>query len=111
MVDTEGLTRDYRIAFLRYLGRPEEAALTAGYAWGRRAVSAQVSLLDVVQIHHGVLTEVLETEKADRLPGVVAAASAFLLEVVAPYDMTRLGLLEAGERGAPPDRDAVTPEA
>lgn len=91
MADLENLTRDYRIAFLRYLGRRDEATLTAGYAWGRQAVSRQVSLLEVVEIHHSVLSEVLNTASSDELVGLVTGASAFLLEVVAPYDMARPG--------------------
>ena len=33
----EGLTRDYRVACLRYLPRREEAALRSGYELGRSA--------------------------------------------------------------------------
>lgn len=102
--DPESQTRDYRIAFLRYLSRREEVALTAGYAWGRQAVSRQVSLLDVVQVHHAVLGEVLESTPPGEVAGTLAAASAFLMEVVAPYDMARLGLVGASERSSPQEK-------
>ena len=58
--DLEDLTRDYRAAFLRYLPRRSEAALTSGYELGRRAVVEGVSLLDLVSVHHVVLAEVLD---------------------------------------------------
>ena len=91
------LTRDYRIALMRFLPHQEEAARAAGYEWGRSAVASSVSLLDVVQIHHLVLREVLADTSSDEVGDVVETASAFLTEVVAPYDMTRSGLLEANQ--------------
>jgi hypothetical protein len=88
------LTRDYRIPLLRYLPRGDEAALTAGYEWGRAAVGSSVSLLDVVRVHHEVLREILQNTPPGELAAVVDAASAFLTEVVAPYDLARQALLE-----------------
>ena len=43
--ELDALTRDYRTAFLRYLPRREEAALTSGYELGRGAVSWPCSRL------------------------------------------------------------------
>ena len=57
----ESLLRDYRAAFLRYLSRQEESALTAGYQLGRGALVGQRSLLEVVPVHHDVLVEVLSS--------------------------------------------------
>jgi Phosphoserine phosphatase RsbU, N-terminal domain len=91
---TDPLTRlrqDYRAAFVRYLSRRDEAALRAAYETGRTALSAGIGLLDVVQVHHAVLLGEL---RAARDPGelqeVGDLASAFLVEVLAPYEMTRL---------------------
>jgi hypothetical protein len=91
------MTRDYRIALMRFLPRQGEAARAAGYEWGRSAVAASVSLLDVVEIHHLVLREVLADTASEEVGDVIETASAFLTEVVAPYDMTRSGLLEANQ--------------
>ncbi|MGY1692288.1 phosphatase RsbU N-terminal domain-containing protein [Geodermatophilus sp. SYSU D01105] len=85
------LLRDYRAAFLRYLSRHEETSLTAGYQLGRTALAAGRSLLEVVQVHHEVLTEVLRDTAADEVPAVARSASSFLLEVLASYDMARRG--------------------
>ena len=84
-----GLGRDYRAAFLRYLARREENALTAGWSLGRAALGAGLSLLDVVRVHHDVLTEVLRDSSADEVSEVARAASDFLVEVLASYDMLR----------------------
>ncbi len=84
---------DYRVAFLRYLPRREEAALHAGYQLGRAAVADGLSILDVVQVHHAVLLEVLQDTKGEDLDPVASAASEFLLEVLATYDMAHRGLL------------------
>jgi S-adenosylmethionine:diacylglycerol 3-amino-3-carboxypropyl transferase len=88
---SESLLRDYRAAYLRYLSRHEEASLTAGYQLGRAALAAEQSLLDVVRVHHEVLIEVLQQTPAAEVPQVARAASDFLTEVLASYDMARRG--------------------
>jgi hypothetical protein len=85
------LLRDYRAAFLRFLSRHEESALATGYQLGRAALAASQSLLDVVRVHHEVLIEVLAQTPADEVPDVARAASDFLIEVLASYDMARRG--------------------
>ena len=83
------LLRDYRVAFLRHLTRHEESALHAAYQLGRAALEARFNLLEVVRVHHDVLIEVLRSSPAEEAPELAAAASDFLLEVLASYDMTR----------------------
>lgn len=94
MTARDDLERNYRTAFLRYLPRQEEAALTSGYALGRTAVSDGVSILELARVHHDVLLEVLRDTAADELTRVATAASEFLLEVLATYDMAQRGFLE-----------------
>ncbi len=82
------LTRDYRAALLRFLPAQAEDARATGYDIGRRAVEAGVGLLDLAQVHHAVLLEVMErTESADGLV-VARGASEFFLDVLSTYDMT-----------------------
>jgi hypothetical protein len=83
------LLRDYRAVFLRHLARREESALHAGYEIGRSALAGGLSLLDVVRVHHDVLIEVLRDSPPDEGPLVADAASDFLLEVLASYDMVQ----------------------
>ncbi len=93
--DLEDVRRDYRAAFLRSLTRHNEAALALGYDMGRRAVADGVSLLDLVEVHHVVLAEVLG-ERRDTDPGdLTRAGCAFLLEVLSTFDMAHR-VLRAG---------------
>ena len=88
MGDVDDLTLDYRAAFLQYLPRRAESALTLGYELGRRAIARHVSLLDLTQIHHVVLAEVLADTPREETGEVTSAASGFLLEVLSTFDMT-----------------------
>jgi hypothetical protein len=89
----EDLKRDYRVAFLRYLPRREEAALRSGYELGRSAFVERVSMLDLARVHHDILLEVLRATQgsAEDVASVATAASEFFLEVLATYDMTQRG--------------------
>ena len=92
MTAPEDLVLNYRVALLRYLPRREEEALTAGYEIGRSAVTRQVTILELAQVHHDVHLGILEeTADEDRL-GVAAAASEFFLEVLATFDMAQRAL-------------------
>jgi hypothetical protein len=92
MTPLEALTRDYRVAFLQYLPRREEAALSRGYELGRTAVTQGMSILELARIHHDVLLEALQETSADDLADVATAASEFFLEVLATVDMTQRSL-------------------
>jgi hypothetical protein len=86
----ERLRRDYKPAFLAHLSRQGEAELRSAYELGRGAMADQVSMLDLVQVHHAVFVEVVLTARdVEELPGVLDAAAAFLVEALAPYEMTQ----------------------
>ena len=87
----EDLKRDYRVAFLQYLPRREEAALARGYELGRSAVTEGRSILELARIHHEVLLEALEETPPQEVTQVATAASEFFLEVLATFDMTQRG--------------------
>jgi hypothetical protein len=89
----ERLHRNYRAAFLRYLPNRDEAALDAGYQIGRSAVADGLTILDLAQVHHDILREVLRTSSQEELDGITASAADFLAEVLATYEMTRRGYL------------------
>jgi hypothetical protein len=90
----EELTRDYRVAFLLYLPRRQEAALHRGYELGRNAVADGLSILELARIHHEIFLEVLRETPPAELPEVATAASEFLLEVLATVDMAQRAFLE-----------------
>jgi len=98
MTALDGLTRDYRVAFLHYLPRREEAALHRGYELGRSAVTGGLSVLELARVHHDVLLEVLRETPTAELPELARAASEFLLEVLATFDMAQRGYLEVHGR-------------
>jgi hypothetical protein len=87
MTQLDDVRRDYRAAFLRYLPRRDERALHAGYEIGRSAVVNGLSILDLAQLHHEVLLEVLQDTGVEDLGAVASAASEFLVEVLAASDM------------------------
>jgi hypothetical protein len=91
----EDLVRSYRAAFLRYLPRHDEAALRTGYELGRAAVVDGISMLQLAQVHHGVLLDVLSETSSEELADVATAGSEFFSEVLATYDMTQRAFLDA----------------
>ena len=100
MSDIEDLTLDYRTAFQRYLPQRSEAALTLGYQLGRQAIAHDVSLLDLVDVHHLVLTEILEDTPEADARDVTAAAAEFLREVLSTFDMAHRSLPSAPQNAA-----------
>ncbi len=93
----DDLARSYRVAFLRYLSRGEEAALHSGYELGRSAVAARVSILELARVHHDVLLEALQGARPEDLAAVATSASQFFLEVIATYDMAQRGFREVDQ--------------
>jgi hypothetical protein len=97
----EDLTRDYRVAFLQYLARHEEVALTRGYELGRSVIADGLSILDLAQVHHAVLLEVLRDTPTAELPTVATAASEFFVEVLAAFDMAQRTFTDVRRAGPP----------
>ena len=89
MTEIERLQRNYRTAFLRYLPGRDEAALHHGYEIGRAALAGGLTLLDLAQVHHRILIEVLPTPPDQDVDALIAAASDFLLEALAAYELAR----------------------
>ena len=89
------LRLDYRSAFVGYLSRRGETQLNSAYEIGRTAILAGVGLLDLVQIHNGLALELLRSasDGEERLD-VAAASAAFLVEVLASFEMTQRGFLD-----------------
>jgi hypothetical protein len=91
----ERFRRDYAPAFLQYLSERGEPGRRAAYELGRRAVGEQLSVLDLARIHHDMLLEVLRTHRTSReLEHIAQAASEFLVEALAVFEMTQRGFTE-----------------
>jgi hypothetical protein len=103
----EDIVKDYRAAFFRYLPRREEAALASAYDIGRRALDGGLSLLDLAEVHHEQLIEVLEGATGEEVVDLARAGSEFFLEVLAAYEMANRSLAlrdtEAPDASTPPD--------
>ena len=98
----DDLRRDYRPRFLAYLTRRDEDGLTAAYDLGRRSIRADIGLLDLVRVHHEVYVEVVATARdVDEARELAAAAAAFLLEALAPFEMTQRGFMAGGGLDSP----------
>jgi Phosphoserine phosphatase RsbU, N-terminal domain/ANTAR domain len=91
----ERFRRDYTPAFLQYLSQGTEPGRRAAYELGRRAISERLSILDLARIHHTVLLEVLKAHRTSReLEHIAQAASEFLVEALAVFEMTQRGFAD-----------------
>ena len=87
--------RDYVPAFLQYLSAGGEPGRKRAYELGRRAIGEHLSILDLARIHHSVLLEVLKTHRTPQeLEHIAQAASEFLVEALAVFEMTQRGFAE-----------------
>ncbi len=92
-----GFRQDYRPRFLSYLTHLDEAGLTSAYDLGRRSLQQGLGLLDLVRVHNEVYVEVVATARdLEEAQGLARAASVFLIEALAPFEMTQRGFM-AGE--------------
>jgi hypothetical protein len=91
----ERFRRDYAPAFLQYLSAGGEPGRNRAYELGRRAIGEHLSILDLARIHHTVLLDVLKTHRTpDELEHIAQAASEFLVEALAVFEMTQRGFTE-----------------
>ena len=101
------LRRDYRPRFLAWLTRRDEEGLAAAYDLGRRSLQRGTGLLDLVRVHHDVYAEVVADARDLDEAGVLARdAAAFLLEALAPFEMTQRGFMAGdglGQQSRPGD--------
>ena len=98
MSDLEALIRDYRTGFLRYLPHRSEAAMTTGYELGRRAATGGAGLLELIEVHHHVLGEVLTQQPPPDPTDVMDAAGEYLSEVLSTFEMAHRVLHDPATR-------------
>jgi hypothetical protein len=90
--EVEALRRNYRTAFLRYLPRRGETALTLAYDLGRSAVADGTSVLVITELHHAILREIIADSRPDEVDHVIERAGEFLAEVLASIEMVQRSL-------------------
>ena len=97
------LRRDYRPRFLAWLTRQDEKGLAAAYDLGRRSLQRGTGLLDLVRVHNDVYGEVVSTARdIDEAQVLARDASTFLLEALAPFEMTQRGFMAGDGLGRQP---------
>jgi signal transduction histidine kinase len=78
-----------------YLTDGSEAHLAAGYQWGRRALERGESIPEVIAAHQRAFAARCRELPAARGAELDEAASRFLAESLAPYEMARRGVRDA----------------
>ncbi|MBA2274380.1 MAG: SpoIIE family protein phosphatase [Actinobacteria bacterium] len=86
----------YALAFENYLLKRDEESLQAAYELGRKAVAAQLSMLDLAAIHHGELVAALQRSDQAKTELVTEAAD-FFLQSLSAFEMVQRGFREAQE--------------
>ena len=85
------LPEEYRRALADHLAGIGEAALARAYELGRRAIAEGLGVLEIVALHH----EALQATVPRPDPVGAAAAQAFLVESLSPFEMMHRGYREA----------------
>jgi len=87
---------EYRSAFTEYVRNGGEASLGIAYDLGRRAITAQKSLLEIASLHHHALHAMLsDVRGAAARQKLLSAAADFAAETFSPYEMAHRGVQDA----------------
>ncbi len=90
------LEQVYAKALRKYLSGGGEEDLTVAYSLGRLALTEGIGVLDMVLLHHNVLTEIWSDDEATEVkPAEVAKAAVFLNEALSCFEITHQGFREA----------------
>ncbi len=87
----------YALAFENFLLERDEESLHAAYELGRKAVTAQLSMLDLAAIHHSVLVTALRRTEQGSPEWVTEAAADFFSQSLSAFEMVQRGFREAQE--------------
>jgi light-regulated signal transduction histidine kinase (bacteriophytochrome) len=94
-VDRRSLASAFAESLAGYLKTPDESALSRAYEIGRQAINDGMGLLDIALMYQDALRLLGQT--ANRSPREFEQAAEFLVEVVAPFEMTIRGYKEAND--------------
>ena len=94
-ISTSDIKALYMEALEHYLSGGGERALRGAYEVGRLALTSEVGLLDMAELHHVALSKILTDDREkDGVPGL-ADASQFLAESLSAYEMAYRGYRDA----------------
>lgn len=86
----------YKQVLQDYLAHGGEEALHDAYEFGRQALDVGMGLLDLINIHQAALAAVLEENlSSNDVARRIDTAGRFLVEILSPFEMFRLGSAEA----------------
>ncbi len=89
------MQEQYKAILLQYIGGGCEAELELAYEIGRKALDRGIGMLDLIDTHNEALDTVLETtETPEQRLLVLQRATSLLKEILAPFEMTRMGYAE-----------------
>jgi serine phosphatase RsbU (regulator of sigma subunit) len=94
---TEDFAANYRASLDEHLRQDDESSLESAHALGRRALTAGLSVLDVV-LEHERAVDHAATRDGISVETVRTVALPFLLQSLAALDMATRGFVEAAER-------------
>ena len=95
---SDALRERYAEAFRAWLEHRDERELGTAYALGREAVSAQLSVLDLAEMHHDAAAAAIAAEPdPPRAAALIAAASTFLGEALSTFEIAHRGYHEVQE--------------
>jgi len=87
---------EYRSSLREYAAGGGEPALGRAYELGRRALTAQKSLVEIASLHHqAVVALVCKTESGKRREELLRSSAEFLAECLSPYEMAHRGFQDA----------------
>ena len=88
---------DVYAAYLRdYAAGRSEAALGRAYELGRRALTEQKSLVEMVSLHHQAVVDLVrDAESENRREALLRSSAEFLAECLSPYEMAHRGFQDA----------------
>ena len=95
-ISTSDIKALYMEALEHYLSGGGERALRGAYEVGRLALTSEVGLLDIAELHHAALSKVLTDDLGQGgVQGGLADASQFLAESLSAYEMAYRGYRDA----------------
>src|SRR6267142_922703 len=91
-----GFDEEYRSSLREYAAGGGEPALGKAYELGRRALTAQMSLVEMASLHHQTMLALLRgTESEKRREELLRSCGEFLAECLSPYEMAHRGFQDA----------------
>jgi len=98
-------SRSYRRGLGSHIVTGGEAGLREAYEMGRQAVSAGLSLIELVSVHHQALADELRSSASAN--DATLAAGRFMAESVSAFEMIHRGFREAVDRSEEARRSAA----